>query len=167
MYSLFWITFAICLMINLIRSGEAYLLFYRYVSIVNDFKDKSPRSAFQRSNRIITEYKFGKRIYAIILKESPNLGWNCWTQVFIFKDGFDEPFEKTGKIIHYSGPYRTFHHQRITPGDINPKYTKLAFRYPDENVIQVARDEVIIDKLEKVRASFGKVHLEKAKPKNE
>lgn len=172
MYSIFWIAFAVCLLVNLIRSGEAYTLFYRYVSLVNDLKDKSPRSAHQRSSRIITEYKFGKRIYAVILKESPNLGWNCWSQVFIFKEGAAEPLNKTGKIIHYAGPYRTFHNQRITPNDLNPKYVKLAFRYPDDNVIQVAADEVIIDKLERVRASFGKVvtpvaTAERPKPKNE
>jgi len=157
MYSLFWVAFAICLLVNLIRSGEAYTLFYRYVTLVNSIQDKSPRLAIKRSNRIITEYRFvDKRIYAVILKESPNLGWNCWKEVFVFKEGMTEPPNKTGKIGHYAGPYKTFHFQRITPSDINPKYIKLAFRYADGNVIQVGADEIIIDKLEQVRASYGK-----------
>ena len=170
MYSLFWIAFAICLIVNLIKSGEAYSLFYRYVNLVNSIQDKSPRDALKRSNRIITEYKFGKRIYAVILKPSPNLGWNCWTQVFIFKEGTLEPPDKTGKIIHYAGPWRTFHFQRITPNDINPKYLKMAFRYDDGNVIQVGRDEIIIEKLGRVRSAYGKLIdplLAALKPKSE
>lgn len=176
MYSIFWIGFGICLIIDMIRSGEAYMLFYRYMMYMNQLKEPTVNFAKEFEDKLLAEYHFGRRIYGINIKKVPPSSWNEWAQVAIFKELVNTqiidpvsgkvvgivpqedkgPLVKTGKIEYYAGPYKNFHNKRDTPKDLNRKYAKLAFMYPDNSVIHVTGDEVIIDKLQHVRAKYDK-----------
>lgn len=171
MYSIFWISFGICFVINSIRNGEAYLLFYRYMMYMNQLKEPKVNFAREDHDKLLAEYHYGRRIYGVTIKKLPPVSWNEWQQVAIFKTspvldlqgkpivGSDEmlgPLVKTGKIEYFAGPYKNFHNKRDTPKDLNKKYVKLAFMYADNSVIHVNHNEVIIDKLMAVRAKYDK-----------
>lgn len=171
MYSIFWIAFGICFAINLIRNGEGYMLFYRYVTYMNQLKEPRVNFAYEDEDKLLAEYHYGRRIYGVTIKKLPPVSWNEWAQVAVFKSspvmgldgkpivGSDEilgPLVKTGKIEYFAGPYKNFHNKRDTPKDLNRKYVKLAFMYPDNSVIHVSRDEIIIDKLQSVRSKYDK-----------
>ncbi len=173
MYCIFWIAFGICFAINLLKSGDGYILFYRYVTFMNKLKDPPIKFAFDRGESLLTEYHYGRRIYGVTIGKYPPSAWNEWVQVAVFKKPeinpqageisaqkvaeISGPLVKTGKIEYYAGPFKNFHNKRDTPSDINRKYVKLAFMYADNSVIHVNQGEIIIDKLMAVRRKYDKV----------
>lgn len=94
------------------------------------------------------------------MSKYPQATWNNWVEVAVWKNGHvDEeqklkPIRKTGKIQYLAGPFRNFHNTRNTPHDLNAKYLKMAFLYPDDAVIHVDTHESIIEKLQQVRAQY-------------
>lgn len=142
MIEIFHLTFGICLAINLIKNGEGLMILTKVITIVNSIRDKSPRFAGQKSKFITVEYKFGKRIYCIMVPIKETLPW---VHVGAFYDG--QWNEKSAKITRYAGPFRNFHSLPLRPQDLSEKYEKLAFRFRDGAVIHVERNEIIVSKL--------------------
>jgi hypothetical protein len=166
MYCIFWIAFAICFVINLIKSGDGYQLFYKYVTFMNSMQQQPGagiKSVSETKDTLLAEYFYKQRIYAVSIHRAPPTTWNDWLEVAVFKanhvdaDGKVQPLKKTGKIQYLAGPFKNFHNSRDTPQQLNPKYLKLAFLYADNAVIHVDAHESIVDKLQRVRSQYDGV----------
>jgi hypothetical protein len=142
MQELFHFMFIICFVVNLIGSGESYILFARMITIINSLREQAPKRAIIKDRSINVEYRFGKRIYCIMILKKPPMQW---VHVAALENG--EWTNKTGEMEYHAGPFKNFHGLALTPRHINPNYEKVAFRFEDNAIIHVLPDEIISRKL--------------------
>lgn len=139
MEPIFLFVFIAVLLANLVRSGEAYIYFSRFITAVNSVKDKSPRYATVRGKIMEIEYKAGKSKYAVIVLKRDPLNW---IEARALKGG--QWLDRTAKLLYYAGPFRNFHGLGLTPLHISEKYEKIALLFADGAMVHIERNEVII-----------------------
>lgn len=145
MWTICLFAFLVCLIINMVKNGEALAILTQFVSYANSFKEASPRRATEKTNFLEVEYKYGKRIFCITIPRKKMQVWNDWSDVAVMKNG--TWVVKTGKIYYYAGPFKNFHGFAVMPKHISEKYEKLAFKLKIGGVIHVLPNEVITEKL--------------------
>jgi len=141
MIEIFHLIFGICLVVNVAKTGDGLIMLAKIITLINSIHDKSPKLARKRGNHMAVEYKQGNKIYCILVPIREGLDW---THAAVYKNGVDEPLEKTAKIRHFAGPMGSFHSSPLRPMDISAKYSKIAFRFRDNAVIHVNADQVIV-----------------------
>lgn len=151
MYSPFLWAFVICLVWNYIKNGGSFILFSRFVNITNSIREKSPRFARLTSTTMKVEYKYGKRIYCIVIPRKEPMQW---IYAGVLKDG--AWLNKTGKIEHFAGPFKNFYGLALTPRHISEKYEKLAFQFSNDLTIHIEPDEIIARKLKDGQVEFNR-----------
>jgi hypothetical protein len=152
----FILVFGVCLLINHIREGKSFILLTQLVTIANSIREKSPRNASDKGKNLNVEYKYGNRIYCILIPKRRPIPW---THAGVFKAG--QWVNKTSKIKYYSGPFRDFHGFPITPANISQKYEKISFIMDDKSRIQVMPNENIAEKLKTEHIRIIKENLAK------
>lgn len=139
MEPIFLFAFIAVLLANLVRSGEAYIYFSRFITAINAVKDKSPRYATTRGKVMEIEYKAGKNKYAIIVLRRDPLNW---VKAGALKN--EQWVDRTVKLLYYAGPFRNFHGLGLTPAHISEKYEKIALQFADGALIHIERNQAII-----------------------
>lgn len=142
MYSLFLIAFVVCLLVNYVQDGGQFIVFSRVVEFANSFREATPRSAKRHHNALGIEYKFGHKLFCVLL---PRLKPLPWVQAAAMIDG--QWVNKTQEIYYYAGPFKNFYGIPLTPEHIDSSWEKLAFRFENDTVVHVQPKEVILAKL--------------------
>ncbi len=164
MWSICLFAFIVCIIVKMIRSGEGLAILTQFVSFTNSLKEASPRRATETQGFLEIEYKFGRRIFCILIPKKKIQPWNNWFEVAGLKPNSNSEWVKiTGEIYYYAGPFRNYHGFALCPKHISGEYQKLAFKYKNGGVIHVEFDEVITEKLKTMYEQYVTLAAEKAK----
>lgn len=144
MHPLFLFVFIITLIFNHIRNGGDFVMFSRIVELMNSVREDTPRASKKIKNGIMTEYKFGNKIYAIVVPLTEKFHWH--TVATLIDDRWEDV---TGEIEYMAGPAKNFHGIKVTPNHLNRKYELLAFAFSKQDILHVKKDEVILSKMKK------------------
>jgi len=144
MWPLFLFAFLIAFIVKQIRDDKSYILFSRAVIMANSIRDKSPRYATIENRFLTVEYKFGNRIYKLIIPKRRPM---TWVKVGALKQGSDKFVNRTSKIEYFAGPFKNFHELPLKPRNISEKYIKLSFVFSNELRIHVNSDQPIYETL--------------------
>lgn len=144
MWSILLFAFLIALIIKHLREDKSYVLFSKAVIMANSIRDKSPRYASIENNFLVVEYKFGTRIYRLIIPKRKPMNW---VKVGALKRGTDKFVNRTSKIEHYAGPFKNFYELPLKPRNISSKYLKLSFVFPNGVKIHVDANQAIYETL--------------------
>lgn len=140
MITIFLLAFIVCLVSNLITTGEAYIFFARFITLVNSYGDRKPKPALDISDRFLEiQYTHQGRKYAVMVLKREPLRWVVSSALKV-----GQWVDRTKKIEYYAGPFRNFHGLGTTPKHISPKYEKLGFKFEDGAVLHVLPDQVIL-----------------------
>lgn len=139
MWSLFLFIFLLCLLYNYIDGGGNFVFFSRVVEVANSFREPTPRQIRSTGLGLVHEFKFGKRLYGILIPKKAPLKW---TTAAGHKD--DRWEDITGEMEYWAGPYKNFYGIPIKPCDVSDEYDKIAFAFPNGTVVHVMKKEVII-----------------------
>ena len=155
MFSIFLCMFVFCLLVNIMRSGEGYNLFYRYVTFMNSLSDTSPRFARTKPHVMFVDYKVGKKTYGVLIPAVIPAEHLKWIGVAVVKDIVEESepavLDRTLKINYYAGVFKNFHGIPVTPKMISRSYKQMFFEYGGGVILTVERDQPIIATLEAAR----------------
>jgi hypothetical protein len=144
MWTICLAAFIIAVIVKYIREDKSYILFSRAVTMANSITDKSPRYATVENRFLVVEYKFGTRIYRLIIpKKSPM----TWVKVGAMKAGSDKFVNRTSKIEYFAGPFKNFHELPVKPRHISQKYVKLSFVFANGVKIHVEGEQPIYETL--------------------
>lgn len=139
-----FILFILTLIIEHFKEGGDFVMFSRLVELMNSVREDTPREPKKLKNAFLVEYKFGKRIFGIVVPIRKKLQWyavaslenNFWVDV-------------TAKVEHVAGPAKDFYETELTPKDLDDKYKVLAFAFSRNTVVYVKRDEKIYKTIKK------------------
>ncbi len=144
MLSIFLFAFVLCIIYDYIRDGGSFIFFSRVVELANSIHESSPRGVKCSKYVMQHEYKYNNRIYSIIVPIKIPLRWttaaglvgNDWIQI-------------TKEMEYHAGPSKNFYGIPVTPEHLNPEYEKVAFRFPNNTIVRIDKNEIIIIKLKK------------------
>lgn len=144
MFTPLLVIYVFCLVYNYVQGGGSFVLFSRAVDVARSLREPTPRGARSENNHISLEYKYGQKIYTIIVPKKHPIKWRA-AAVYINGDWVD----KTAELLYYAGPYRNFYEIPITPHHINKYWEKIGFFFDDDHIVKVSSNEIIINKLKK------------------
>lgn len=143
MFVILLFAFIICLILDYIDEGGQFVTFARFVEFTNSFREPTPRKAKTTSHSIVIEYKYGTKLYSLIVpKPKMPLKWES----VVAKIGTDL-VDATKDVSYVAGPFKDFGGIYLRPEHINSDFQMLFFTTPDQKVIQVNRGETILKKL--------------------
>tara|TARA_R110001632_G_scaffold200941_2_gene323656 strand:+ start:2607 stop:3104 length:498 start_codon:yes stop_codon:yes gene_type:complete len=139
-----FILFIITLVWEYVKEGGDFVMFSRMVELMNSVREDTPRKAQLKSNKIFFEYKFGDRIFGVLIPIRKKLQWkavgkkngNNWTDI-------------TGKIEHLAGPAKDFNETKLTPYEIDSSYDVLAFAFTKRDICYVKGNQKIFKCIKK------------------
>lgn len=153
MWTIFLIVFVVCLVHDYISEGGSFVFFSRFVEFSNSFRAQTPRGAIISRGTMKLEYKFGKRLYALIVPFPQEV--QKWSAVGTPIDGIWTNVTK--EVEYFAGPAKDFGGIPIKPEHINENFTVLSFAYSENEVIHVKKGEIIPLKLAGGRINFAKL----------
>ena len=72
-----FILFIITLVWEYVKEGGDFVMFSRMVELMNSVREDTPRKAQLKSNKIFFEYKFGDRIFGVLIPIRKKLQWKA------------------------------------------------------------------------------------------
>ena len=132
---IFLSVYVICRLVDYMRNGGSFKVLTSWMRFVHSFEESPPRQISQIGDCLYIEYMNGSKKYACIF---PKGGNNNWVQSQVKID--DKWRDNTAEMLYFSGPLKNFHGMRTKPCHINPNYTVIAFRFPDNKVIRVKKN---------------------------
>jgi hypothetical protein len=143
MWTIVLLLFIICLVWDYIDEGGQFVAFSRFVEIANSFREPTPRKAKIGKNAMVLEYKYGSKLYAMIIPQ-PQKPLK-WISVGAFIDG--KWVDATPDVNYIAGPFRDFGGIGLKPEHINPDFNMLGFVFSETEIVHVCKGEIILSKL--------------------
>lgn len=143
MWTILLVVFIICLVLDYIDEGGQFVAFSRFVEFANSFREPTPRHAKKSGNSLVLEYKYGHKLFALIIPHPRKpLKWSA-VGALIDNNWVDV----TQDVNYVAGPFKDFGGIAIRPEHINPEFQMLGFAFDEKTVVHVAKGEVILNKL--------------------
>jgi hypothetical protein len=143
MMTILLLTFIVFVFLHQIKGDQQFIILTRIVTWMNNLRDKTPQEPIVGPNFIVSEYCKDGVLYGILVSSADHQNW---TEVGAqLKDG--TWIDATRDVVYHGGVFRNFHRIALKPKQINPNYTKLSFCFPNDAVIHVGADEVIVTAL--------------------
>ena len=152
------IAMIILLVLDHINDGGSFVFFAKIVDWYNSFGKPKISLAQKTEDCVYIEYKAGKKLYGLMFPIRKTLDWK--SVVAMTKSG--QPLVVTDEFVHFAGPFKDFHGTPLKPSHINSDYTKIAFVYAENDLLEVDANDVIIAKF-KQRADQMKLKEVKTK----
>lgn len=140
----FSIIFLLCVLYNHIDDGGNFVFFSRVIEVANSFREATPRAIRSTSHSLVHEFKYGKRLYGLMIPKRQPMEWNT-VAAFVGNQWVDI----TPEIEYWAGPFKNFYGIPLKPLQINDSWEKIAFAFADEKVVHVESDQIIILQLRK------------------
>lgn len=141
------IAMLILLVLDHINDGGSFVFFAKIVDWYNSFGKPKISVAQKTEDCVYIEYKAGKRLYGLMFPMRKALEWK--SVVAMTKSG--QTAIVSDEFLHFAGPFKDFHGIPVKPSHFNTDYTKIAFVYGENDIIEVDANEIIIAKF-KARA---------------
>lgn len=132
----------VLLILDHLNDGGSFVFFAKIVDWYNSFGKPKISVAQKTEDCVYIEYKVGKRSYGLMYPIRKSLDWK--SVVGMTKAG--ETVVVTDEFLYFAGPFRDFHGIPIKPEHINGEYTKIAFVYAENDLVEVNKNEIIIAK---------------------
>ena len=139
MWSLFLLAFLICALYNYIIAGGDLVFFSRVVETFNSFREPTPRAIRSTSHSLVHEFKFGKRLYGLMIPKKHVMPWT--TVAALIEDKWTDV---TPEVEYWAGPFKNFYGIPLKPQHINDTWEKIAFAFPGDKIVHVPSNQIII-----------------------
>src|SRR5690606_18209629 len=96
---------------------------------------------------VFLEFKAGKNKYGMMIPFGTKMDWKA--VLAITADGITT--NVTDEFLYFAGPFKNFYGLPVKPSHFNVEYTKIAFVWSEDDILEVHKDTIILQKFKERR----------------